>query len=733
MASIAFAFLLFAQIFTPVQDPAAKQLAPLPPDSQVRAKRIEEIRETMKQLDSKEFEVRTAATQKLEKIACLELELIKEAAGTGSPEVKMRVRQLIEKSSNFSHILLDAVGNPIPDANVTVEFKAGKQELVSDGCGHLKFPEADRPVLMHQQPKVTVSHKDYGVALGDSFPSFPRRLPGQPRPSNFKMIDNVISVPLVNRDSEARSRGAKGKVVGADGKPIANALVRCRIVRTPGMGLMQPGDAQTVVANDKGEFSLYLDQRRCQNRALPSKLIPPNSHYILQVDDPDGTLFPWGGTRTNLEKEPIVLQKPKRKFDVRFLDKAGKEIVNDKEIGFITLGYRGPENSCSLGGDFVKRGWLLPGTYTAFRKPQLGDRSPHTEKYEPLTIKDDSLDEITFEIAKCREIRGSVVDAETGKPLAGAMVIMTGLNFSNKLTGLTNEDWNLLEEAPSKFDEAALKLLRSVFGDKMSATKTDTEGKFVISESKPGVMGSTVAFTRSTVPMAESRYCIDKHLKDGKGNPRFTLYPSALVTVKPKLKSYARWVIHEGKTPEFTELLKTAASSSNEQHAKYSSWIPSGKPAKLMVPANTKLQIKLKPSGDNYSSRVLPQEINLKPGEHLELDPFEFEKRIPLTIHVVDQAGKPVEGVSVRVSDDGRRYSIGVNTDVNGVAVRMVAPNSDGICKVGGATFRSKIPDSEKLKVKYNVGETAKEPLVVKMTQEQIDAILTKRIAMPEG
>ena len=351
MASIAFAFLLFAQIFTPVQDPAAKQLAPLPPDSQVRAKRIEEIRETMKQLDSKEFEVRTAASQKLEKIACLELELIKEAAGTGSPEVKMRVRQLIEKSSNFSHILLDAVGNPIPDATVTVEFKAGKQELASNGCGHLKFPEENREELLHMRPKITVSHKDYGVALGDSFPSFPRALPGQRPQQNFKMIDNVISVPLVNRESEARSRGAKGKVVGADGKPIANALVRCRIVRTPGMGLIQPGDSQTVVANDEGEFSLYLDQRRCQNRPLPSKLIPPNSNFAIQVEDRDGELFPWGGARTNLEKEPIVLQKPKRKFEVRFLDDAGKEVVDEKEISFFQIAYRGPENRCSLGGD----------------------------------------------------------------------------------------------------------------------------------------------------------------------------------------------------------------------------------------------------------------------------------------------------------------------------------------------------------------------------------------------
>ena len=264
----------------------------------------------------------------------------------------------------------------------------------------------------------------------------------------------------------------------------------------------------------------------------------------------------------------------------------------------------------------------------------------------------------------------------------------------------------------------------------MSATKSDANGKFVIAESEPGVLHSVVVFTRSTVPMAERLYCIDKRLKDGKGNPRFTLYPSALVTVKPKpgvsVQSYARWVIHEGKTPELTKLLKTAADGSNHQHAKYCSWLPRGEPSKLMVPANTKLQIKLRPSGDKYSATVLPQEVNLKPGEHLELDPFEFEQRIPLTIHVVDQAGKPVEGVSVSVSDDGRRYTIAVNTDVNGVAVRMVAPNSEGFCRVGGPMFHSKIPDAKKLKVKFKVGETATEPVVVKMTQEQIDAILVK-------
>ena len=149
------------------------------------------------------------------------------------------------------------------------------------------------------------------------------------------------------------------------------------------MGLIQPGDSQTVVANDEGEFSLYLDQRRCQNRPLPSKLIPPNSNFAIQVEDRDGELFPWGGARTNLEKEPIVLQKPKRKFEVRFLDDAGKEVVDEKEISFFQIAYRGPENRCSLGGDFVKRGWLLPGTYTAIRKPIPGkSRSTRSQRYE---------------------------------------------------------------------------------------------------------------------------------------------------------------------------------------------------------------------------------------------------------------------------------------------------------------------------------------------------------------
>ena len=96
MASIVFALLLFAQIVPQVQDPARKQLAPVPDSSAVRVKRIEEIRATMKQLDSQDFQERSAASKKLEKIACLELELIKEAAITGSPEVKMRVRRLVE-------------------------------------------------------------------------------------------------------------------------------------------------------------------------------------------------------------------------------------------------------------------------------------------------------------------------------------------------------------------------------------------------------------------------------------------------------------------------------------------------------------------------------------------------------------------------------------------------------------------------------------------------------------
>ena len=718
MASIALVFLLFAQIAAQVQDPAQKQLAPFPADSPMRAKRIEEIRETIKQLDSKEFEERSAATEKLKKIACLELQLIKEAAGKGSPEVKMRVRQLIENYSNYSHILTDAVGNPIPGASVTVEFESEKQVLFSNGCGHLKFDKKDRDALIFG--KITVSHKDYGVAWADSWAD---SRPDFPRPQNIKMIDNVISVPLVNRNSEARARSASGKVVDADGKPVANALVTCGLVRTPGMGSMRPVDSQTVIANDEGEFSLYLDHRRCQNHALPSKLIPPNSNYSLQVEDRDGELFSWGGTRTNLKTEPIVLQKSKRKFDVRFLDEAGKEFVAENEIGGFRIAYRGPRNECSLGGGFVKRGWLLPGTYTAIRGSQ---------RYEAVTIKDDSPSEITFQVAKCREVSGTVVDAETGQPWADAMVISTHLGFSDKLVGLTDDEWSLLEETSSKSDEGGggLKLLRSIFGDKMSATKSDANGKFVIAESEPGVLHTVVVFTRSTVPMAERLYCIDKRLKDGKGNPRFTLYPSAFVTVKPKqsvsVKSYARWVIHQGKTPELTELLKSAVDDNNDQHGKYSSWMRHDESAKLMVPANTRMQIKLMVSGENYSDIVLPQEINLRPGEHLELDPFDFEKRIPLKIHVVDQAGTPVEGVSVRVSEDGHHYSRAVNTDVNGKAVRMVAPNAGGFCRVGGTMLHSKIPDAKKLKVKFNVGEAATEPLVVKMTQEQIDAILVK-------
>ena len=731
MASIAFVFLLLAQIAAPFQDPARIQLAPVPADSPARVKRIEVIRGLIEQLDSKEFSVRSGATKKLEKIACLELDLIKEAAATGSPEVKMRMRRLIEEFSKFSHILVDAVGNPIPGARVTIELADGKLELVSNGCGHLKLPESDRNELLHQRPKITVSHKDYGVALGDAFPSFPQILPGQPGPR--KMTMNMISVPLVNRSSEARARGVNGKVLQADGEPVKNALVTCRMVRTPGMGMMQPGDAQTVFANEDGEFSLYLDQRRCQNRALPSKFIPPNSSYSLQVEDRDGEFFPWGGIRTNLETEPIVLKKPKRKFDVRFLNEAGKEVVKDIEIEAFHIQYRGPDCQCLLRGDFVKRGWLLPGTYTARRRPIPGQsRSAHSQKYETVTIKDDSSDEITFEVAKLREIQGTVVDAETGKPLAKAMVVTTPGAADRQLANLTDHQWAVLQESPAKFDEEAHSILVSIFGREMSATKTNEKGEFVISESKPGVMHSVVAFTPTTVPMRESLYCVDKHLKDGKGNPRFTLYPAAFVTVQPKVKSYARWVILQSKTPQLTELLKTAASNSNEQHAKYNSWLPSGEPAKLMVPANTKLQIKLFASEKKYSANLLPQEINLKPGEHLKFDPVEFKTRIPLAIRVVNQAGKPVEGVAVRVLRDGL-YSLSVNTDVNGAAVRMVDRNSEGICRVGGLMFHSKIPDADTLKVKFSVGETAKEPLIVKMTQEQIDAILVKPNAMPGG
>ena len=738
MHTLVLSILLLGQVAAP-PDPAQKQIEPIPDDPVEYALLVKQTRDLMKKLGADTFAERQAAYEELRQIGCRSMELIRDAGKSNDGEIRNRTRDLLREFEGNAVTVRDAVGNPIRNGKVTF-YNSDHQKLDEypiNNCGQAQIKDFDRKRYLKENIYAVVRHPDYGIArLNFEFnPRYimPRRLPGiNPTPPK------TLNVSMVHKDSIPYKRAIKGRVIDEAGKPLAGAIIECRYLRTPGHGLIQSNYSPARVLTDEdGTFAMYMDQTSVTNRANKTKLVPPNTSYSLIVSHSNQEFFSWMGDRNNTKPAKIVLRKGKRQFNVKLLDTDGNAI---KDLSNLSLYFSKDQSQqrhgerYKLSGPQLASGKLLEGYYrgTWEQRPGSG-RIP----LEPVVINADSPDEITFRMQARRTVKGTIIDASTGKPIEGAFVSTLSSTSDSLIIHLTKDDWDLLDQQTAdNFSKGALDLIRNIYGRDVKATRTDANGRFSVTEGQPNQMHSIVAFTRKHIPTTQSKYSVDKRKKDGKGEPELMLFPAAFVTVKSKAKkvsSYGEWVLLDDETSELLAKLKKLEKGINVQEPQDSMTVAGAEETRLFVPASIKMQIKLRPGGRMFSHATFPQTFQLKPGEELNLGEIEFQRRIPMTVRVVDENNNPVEGVPIRFEVKPRHFSIAVNTNVLGESEMMVDANSKSRVKASGIPYDNELGRADNLFVEFEVGEKADKPVILKLTNEQVKLIQNHESRLPRG
>ena len=280
------------------------------------------VEKLIRELGDEQFEVREAAAKGLASAGSRARPYLELATKSADPEVAGRAKAILDSLPKLSHTLVDALGQPIPLATVTVNVwtkepgegiasTATKPSqtltVTSEEDGRVGIPPIDAGNVAYW---AMVHHPDYGRA--QTVVESAERNP-------------MIQLPLVRRGTEAHRRAVSGQVVNPDGKPVAGAVIHCTDIRTPGMGLIEGKHPRgEALSDDDGRFTLYLpNENRRSERGV---LVPANSRYLLRVTVPgDDAYFPVAGRYANVEPARIELPRVTRFHRFRF-EAAGRRL-----------------------------------------------------------------------------------------------------------------------------------------------------------------------------------------------------------------------------------------------------------------------------------------------------------------------------------------------------------------------------------------------------------------------
>lgn len=721
----------FPAFKTPGGDAAEALLKPIPVDPEAYAKLREQTQILIKQLSVDSFAQREAATKELTLIGCRNVDVLQEVAEKSDIEAKIRIKQILELIKQQNVVVRDALGHPIPNAKLEL-FSKTKEKLQShttNDCGGCLIPGFNRLELGFKHGAYAmIHHPDYGttkVALRYEFP----------RPG-LQHLKNEFCVSLVHRDSFAYKRAIKGVVVQEDGTPVAEAEVTCSEARrTDHSGTMRPHAPQTVITDQHGRFALYLNQSSLVIRPSNTKLIPPDMNFSLRVDK-EG-MFPWVGTHTNAESISVKMPVANRQFKIRLLgsDNEPLDLDLDANPRALRVGYRGTEqrqHGSRISPEKFLSGKLAAGRYFV---------SWHGKPFDELTISDESPDEITLALPAAREAhtyRGTVLHAVTGEPFEGAFAVTLTARCERELVTLKNDEWSLLErQKPNEFEDEALELLRSMYGDELTVVRSAADGTFEVTESARGESSTIVVLARGMIALNQNCTVIHQLREKGEDWPNFRLMPCAFVTVGiPKAQTNAAnsgWKIVDSDYPQLLKQLRENRFVDMKPDTESGPTIWHSKPVRLMVPANVKMQLSLTPRGNHLSPLTIPQVFNLAPGETLDLgSDHVFAQKISIRVRVVDEFDKPLEGMPVRprmrLEQAGGKthshYGKAVLTDIRGESTILVNGGKESAAaKVSGIHWSNPLRESKNLQTEFLPNKERTEPIIIQLTAEQIEAI----------
>lgn len=695
-------------------------------EEEERAELGRRIAQLITKLGDESFEERELASNELANFGLSAKKALTEATKNPDLEIVARAQQLLAKLPKNTHTIVDALGEPIPFAKVKFHLQkrnigghmeevdaAPLSETKTDEFGSVGMPmQVDGAVRV----VVVVEHEKYGKGQNEWGPD---------------RTNPQIVFPLVKKGTEAFARALKGFVVDVEGRRVANAVVHCENIRTPGLGLINGkhpvGDA---ISGEDGTFTVYLPNEN--EKKERGELIPLNSRYAIRVVVPsDDSLFPLGGSYLNGEPVGLEMARATRKFQFELEDATGSLVEDETQKRQARIQIEqtvdGERTIVPLDETAALRGAkLIEGKYTA----QL-HLNGKMISYLPLVVTADGPERLRFRLPPSTVYEGRLVHGVTGEPLKEAFVIAYSGLARNNLALLTEGDWNRLREVADRTpsDHADLARLRECYSFGVFA-RTDSNGKFAITQQPDQEVYGLVAFAEDYVPYKVTVGGLKGKGKDPVAIGELPMFPAAKVVVKPmkegeRLSISPDWAYAEKDLPPWMEKFK-AGKKGSEREYEYVHWLVMNEAQPLYIPADLPMKVRFDcPYDDKWTTINIEKEVRLKQGETLDLGELKFVASLPMVAKVVNENGEPIEGAPVRkklLAHDS--WSVVHNTDKEGKAAFYAPPATRGQFRVTDLPGGEEPNKAANLVVEFTAKEgNEKEPVVIRLTKEQVEAL----------
>ncbi|MHC4543499.1 MAG: hypothetical protein ACYTDW_05665 [Planctomycetota bacterium] len=350
--------------------------------------------------------------------------------------------------------------------------------------------------------------------------------------------------------------------------------------------------------------------------------------------------------------------------------------------------------------DYAQKGNFPLGSYKAWQEVKDAKTGKITKKdiFLPLQVTEKSPEHLVFKFKPPGYDQticcGQVVDAITGKPMAGAFV-MAGLE--KNLAEVMAEEWEVMHKLPVKpsVNHPVLEPLSYMSPWPIKkVVRTDSNGRFEMSFKRKGKLPyEFVAFEENYLSAAIIRPYFSSP-KDGRMEiGLMPLFPAAKVRIYPCIEIYNKGKpCHEASQVNvFLRVAREGIENSREasiffsRYGGYSGGVQTptsrsemNQTTSFYVPAgfSHRLEFDL-PYDQGWIIPDIPREINLKQGETFDLGKYVFLPRLKLSVKVLTSTGYPIE--RVRVKNLSRKNSVYTNvltTDKKGVVPLYVQLNS---------------------------------------------------------
>lgn len=688
------------------------------------------IASLIEQLGDINYRVREAAQEALIELGADAEEALEAATTVGDLEVSSRAKMALEAiRSSRTHRAVDGDGKSINGATLEIISKDYvTQEETSLG-------------VFKTGPGGCVSISDLAPIKGGRLyailvhPKMSRARAPIDMPGNGQRVQ----FPVVPSGCESYDRSLRGQVVDIDGKAATEVTITCSEVRTPGEGLIQAYNDAAVLTDEKGNFSIYVPNNyRKEERG---KLIPPNSRFNLFVQPSQASgLFPQAIECRNNLPARIVLERPQRFHTFKFEKPGGGFLEGEVELKDIHLAFSKQGKNTGFGLDkryLTEGGKLANGFYSALLVPGENVR------YMPVEVTDTSPEQLVFRLPPPLIYRGKVIVGETNAPLAGAFVFACQAIAHNNFALLSDEDWAQLEELPAncsaKSPEAAV--LGKLYSFS-ALTRTDERGCYEVSLPPGQKAYNIIAFARDRLAFSQRILELIPDTQRPAELADLPLFAAARVLVRPEVGNEHvsighDWAIQDDEQPELAaKILKLNRRYSGDRNFERLHWLKENEQQALYVPAGVRMKmVFLAPYHEKWMIVGGDESFVLQQGQTKDLGVLNIVPAARIVISVIDEQGRPVEGIPLRIMLDGSNsWCVAHNTDAKGMATFYAPCGSAGNAAVIDFPNRSdpagKAPN---LTVKFQAAKDAAKinSFKIGLTAQQIELLLGKKTTKP--